>query len=247
MFGWLWFGGCKKQLAKCEQRLADALERIDELKKQVSAATDANEKLRKQIDALKEYTKNLEAEINKLHEDCKYFEERIKQLTRALSTAVEIPDISEFIAERKKVRPWQIRELVEKYNVVVADLEYYAFPKAAWKKILDKVWMQKLKLAKFWKKEVLDCDDHAIIMHGLVTATFGKTELDHQGAFMIVWSNVHAYNAFMDIEGNVWIYEPQTNHIVGKLGETGQPYNSKKIWFPGEQTSYTAVYEAEVE
>ena len=241
MFNWLWFGGdLKKRLRKCESKLAKCLEERDALKSQLAAATRANEKFLKQIEALKK-------EVEELRQDCIYFEERVKQLSSALAKSVQIPDISDLVVERKAVRPWALKELTEKYQVVVADAEYYALPKDAWEQLLDRIEPERLKLIKTWRREISDCDDWAIIMHALVTAAFIKAKLDKQGAFMIVWSNTHAYNAYMDIEENVWIYEPQSGKTVGKLGETDKPYDSRWLWFPGEKHSYSSMEKEEAE
>ena len=52
---------------------------------------------------------------------------------------------------------------------------------------------------------------------------------------MITWSRRHAYNAFIDSDNKVWIYEPQSGSVVGLLGETEEPYDTALIWFPGEK------------
>ena len=84
--------------------------------------------------------------------------------------------------------------------------------------------------------ETHDCDDFALVMNSYVAISFIKSTYDKQGAFMTLWSNTHAYNGFVDDKAT-WVYEPQNGRIIGKLGETGEPYDTRKVWFPGLKSS----------
>jgi len=201
---------CKSQLDSCAKRMKEMLAKISELQVRIVDLVEENQKLKR---------------------DVEYWEERAKHLMDALSSAIQIPDISDLLEPREIVKPWTEFDW-KGYDFLAADTEYYAFPKENWEKILSWVFMEKEKAMEVWKPEVADCDDHALVMASLVALAFNEAGLDRQGAFFIIWSRSHAYNGFIDDTRRIWIYEPQTNEIVGLLGETTDPYSSRLLWMP---------------
>lgn len=173
---------------------------------------------------------SLRAKNMKLKKDLAYYSSRAESLTFALSNAVEIPNISKFTMNKLKINPSQTINTTT-YNLVKADAYYYAFSLEDWKNILTAIYEQKQKIIDVWIREISDCDDHALIMAGLVASTFSKTNLEYQGAFAIAWSNSHAYNLFITDDNQTYVYEPNGGVIQGELGETDAPYDTKMIWF----------------
>jgi len=190
--------------------------------------------LEARVDNLNDELKKLREENEELKEDVEYYKNRVKTLLKALSEAIGIPDISGLVTTREVVRPYQL-SVFKDYDMLAADPEYYAFSYDNWIVILTQIWEELKETIKGYRRAVFDCDDFALTLSALLAIAIEEVELDLQAAFTIIWSYTHAYNAFIDIDGNIWIYEPQANKVVGKLGETDKPYNSKFIWFPGER------------
>jgi len=171
-------------------------------------------------------------ENEQLVEDVRYYEARVESLSMTLSNAIELPDVSEYIEERFVVTPYTKVKEYGDFDIVCADIAYYAFPGDQWKRILTPIQAQVKKVLKEWQPEIADCDDFALLMNAFVVAAFANTDLDKQGAFSITWSGNHAYNSFISFES--WdVYEPQTNEVRGFLGDTQEMYDSKMIWFSG--------------
>jgi len=126
------------------------------------------------------------------------------------------------------------------YNLVYADSGYYTFPKEQWVELLEVVQPVLIKCIGKYIPETVDCDNYSLSMYHFVSKTFMNAGYDKQGAFMIVWSKKHAYNAFMDTEGKVWVYEPQTGKVIGEIEDmVDDIYESDKVWFPGEVKLWT--------
>lgn len=181
----------------------------------------------------------LEAEVEKLEADVEWFEERRKTLEKALQDATVIPDIP---LDEESLTLYDFSDdlaahLFGAYDVRPADDRYYLLPYEKWVEILTPIQAEVKESLVRWRTNVSDCDDWAYVMGGIVTQYFAKAGVSCQGAFMIIWDitgeNRHAYNGFIDDEKNVWVYEPQSGEIIGKLGETPDPYESNWLWFPG--------------
>ena len=191
-----------------------------DLIQEISDANKTIEKLEQQLTELQK----------KYDEDCKYYEDRINTLTQQLLKSIEMPDLSEFVSKVKLIEP---RSLI--WNVVpnstFADWNYYTLPLDDWKKVLTKI-QQTFKAV--WTQEIFDCDDFALLTSAMLTYAWYKSIgniLNNQLAFGIAWSKTHAYNVFIDNDRKVWIYEPQSNIILGELGKTQAPYDTIEIWF----------------
>ena len=83
-----------------------------------------------------------------------------------------------------------------------------------------------------YESDISDCDDFALLYASIIAYSAYRTGLLKQPAFCIIWSNIHAYNGFITSDNEVFLYEPQTGDIIGRLGDDlGKMYDSKKIWF----------------
>lgn len=203
------------------------------LGKSEESAKELDEKLQRCIEKRKE----LRAEIKKQENDAAWFKDRLKTLEKALEDAMVIP---EFDVDESELVVYRFEgKVFMGYDLRAADLEYYQLPYDAWIELLAEVQREVGKSLTKWRVNVSDCDDWAYVMGATVVQAFVKAGLDRQGAFMILWDMTgeqkHAYNGFMDTDGQVWVYEPQNGTVVGKLGETSGAYETDWIWFPGSQ------------
>lgn len=183
---------------------------------------------------LKEENKALKKEISELkkvyEEDSKYYEERIKYLMNELASRIKIPCDLKRIVKGGDYREVDPRSYIFVPRRDFADLKYLALKKDRWKVVLTEI--RSLFNAR-WTKWVFDCDNFALLMAGLLAYAVYKSGFKKQFAFGIAWSIEHAYNVFIDYDGKVWVYEPQTNRVIGELGKTERPYNTVEVWFMG--------------
>lgn len=219
-------GRILRDLAMCESV-------CDDLGRQVKELDEKYDELYERL--LKCYSEKCisNKQIAKLTEDLIYFRGRVTQLTSALAEALVIPDLKPLIDldEATIVKPREMAAF-SGYNLLVADLEYYALPLETWEMILSLIQIEVKDALTRYEHPIADCDDWSLVMHAFVAIAMRKARFDRQSAFMIVWSRTHAYNAFIDTDGNIWLYEPQSDVIGDKLEEGTEPYNSRRIWFP---------------
>jgi len=221
---------CKKLLDKCRETTTNQASYIEGLEEDV-VGLSANNKV------LKTENEELQAKLKKALMDVKWYEERLETYKKALEDAVVIPEIE---LDESELSIYKFEDAAfAGYDLRIADAEYYLLPYDKWIEILALVHKEVKEGLIRWRANISDCDNWADITASTIALTFVKAGLNKQGAFMIIWDMTgdkkHAYNAFMDVNGQVWIYEPQTNEIVGKLGETDGAYESEWIWFPGAQ------------
>jgi len=171
--------------------------------------------------------------LRQCEKDKIYYAKRIERLLKVLEKSVVLPDTEKFVNDIKEINPWKAIKKIGRYNMVTADKTYYVLPLNSWIRILSSIQSEVEKLLPKWRTDVSDCDDYALLMASFVAAAFAKPSYDKQVAFAITWSSSHAYNSFITSEGTWEIYEPQSNVIVGRLGETTGIYKTKKIWFMG--------------
>ena len=172
-------------------------------------------------------------ELNTLNQE---LELRVALLTNALddSFVVLSADDCVDINDATKVYPYS-NLVLKQYELTVADLSYYCFPKTQWETLLSEIHPFLTDLIGEWTENVADCDDFALIMNAFVASSFIKGGYDLQGAFFIAHSPTHAYNIFVDNTKQVWVYEPQNDKIVGLIGKASKPYDTKKILCVGAE------------
>ena len=166
-------------------------------------------------------------ELNTLNQE---LEIRVAMLTNALedSFVVVSADDCVDVDDATEIHPYS-SSVLKKYDLTVADFSYYCFPKTQWEKLLSEIQPFLTSLIGEWTENVADCDDFSLIMNAFVAASFIRGGCDLQGAFFIAHSQTHAYNVFVDDTKKVWVYEPQNNKVVGLIGNTSKPYDTKKI------------------
>ena len=220
----------------CKDELSQEKAQNRQLRRDLGNLERENSTLQTQRDLLLEEVAELEGQVDKLEEDSKWYVKRLKTLESALEDAIVIPEIELADGDLTPYSfdGWPFGD----YDTKIADREYYLLPYDKWIEILTPIQQEVKAALGAWRPEVSDCDDFAYVMGASVTQFIANARVSRQGAFMVVWditgTQRHAYNAFMDDEGNVWIYEPQNGNIVGKLGETTGAYESNWIWFMGK-------------
>lgn len=70
--------------------------------------------------------------------------------------------------------------------------------------------------------EFFDCDDFALRLHGNITVP-GWSDLAFGHMFTLTENTAHAVNVFVDIDREVWVVEPQNDHIF-RCREHWKPY-----------------------
>ena len=219
----------QKNLSKCIGTKAEVLTEFTDFKKECY-----EEKARLHAQLAESYTS-----IAKEQKNAAYWMSQVRGLEIALNDAITIPDLDLEEGDLTIVKPASESVFIAYDDFVIADSEYYLLPHPEWLRILGIVhgeleeWVGSVSTLS-WIKYVWDCDNWSYAMNNLVAMAMLKAGFKRQLAFMITWQKGrHAYNAFMDGEKEIWIYEPQSNAVIGRLGETLDPYDTNMIWFPG--------------
>jgi len=189
-----------------------------------------------ETEALLKRIKQLELEYAEICRENQRLESRVALLSDALVANFEVPPAEGFTktVDAKQIYPHN-NPTLKLYQTSIADMYYYAFPRTQWVNLLTTLQRIVNSMIGGWVQEISDCDDYALIMSAYVALSFIKAKYTYQGAFMILWSTTHAYNGFIDDGGNIWVYEPQNNQVVGRLGETVAPYDTKKVWMLSQE------------
>lgn len=207
------------------------------LASQVKSLKEENHTLQERVTILsKNYVSCLSDKsqiILNCNKDNQYLSLRVLELTQILAKSIILPELV-LIEPYATIEPDDMSELYD-YDMMRADLIYYAFPKDIWLIILSQIQPIVKKCLQTWSSNISDCDDWALVMNAFLVAALKDKRLKYQGAFTIAWSNNHAYNLYVDDLKQIWIYEPQNNTTVGLLGNGVKPYDTQKIWFIGEQ------------
>lgn len=185
----------------------------------------------KELETQKKLTEMNRKNYELIQKQALMYRTRIEHLQQTLDEAIQIPTLSIHIEPEWLFDPYDL--IWPCGDVLVADLEYYALPYDTWIDILEPIQKETVKARGKWVKEISDCDNFATTMYDFMSILFLKAGLKRQGGFMVVWSNMHAFNAFMDTEGKSYIYEPQNGSVVGRLDEGSGSYMPRKLWFPG--------------
>jgi len=172
----------------------------------------------------------------KFNEEVQYYESRIQSLLSALANSISIPKIT--IDETPvEIGYGYVRDLIRQklgnyVDIDIADASYWTFSKKQIEKILKPI--NDLIRAE-WTQEIFDCDDFALFMAGLTAYTLYKNGFRRQLAFGIAWSFLHAFNFFIDKDGEIWIWEPQSGKVVGNaVNYKGDAiYGIQQIWLMG--------------
>lgn len=185
----------------------------------------------KELETQKKLTEMNKKNYEMLQKQALMYRTRIEHIQQALDEAITIPKLSIHTEPEWLFDPYNL--IWPCGDVLCADEEYYALPYDTWTTLLPIIQVETAKARVKWVKEVGDCDNWSTTMYDFMSILFLKAGLRRQGGFMVVWSNTHAFNAFIDIDGKSYIYEPQNGSIVGRLNEGSGSYMPRKLWFPG--------------
>lgn len=207
---------------------------INRLKTKVTQLTEDKEVLtRNYLNKLTEYNDVVQACTS----DKLELLQQVRDLTALLSSRIELPDISEYVSSPVVYEPFN--ESLPIPLGIIADEYYYAFTLQQWKDILTEIQDTTKEVLTNWKPDISDCDDWALVLNGFSVTAFVKARLSKQGALLFARSQSHAYNVFVAYTGDgftPYVYEPQTNRVVGKLVETNfEPYVTIKGWLLGAE------------
>jgi len=103
----------------------------------------------------------------------------------------------------------------------LADIDYLTVSKEEMEQFLK---VDTTSLRKIYKTEYFDCDDFAFRLKGNIT-----TQKNAGVAFFIVWSRLHAFNAFIDHDHKVWFIEPQHDVIIDPEDIIGSNYKDIRV------------------
>lgn len=148
------------------------------------------------------------------------------------SNALDVPLLKNYLINEHTYDPWNDPAL-SSYETIIVDLKYQTFSKANWLDFLEAVYREVKPLVPRWIKEVSDCDNFSSVMSSAIQLSAIESKKKRQPAFAIAHSRTHAYNVFFDTSPQGWVWEPQNNRLIGKLGETEEPYDTRRIIFIG--------------
>lgn len=208
---------------------------------EVNRLKEENMGLREDKEILKRNYLNKVEEYNDMVQACTGDKlellQQVRDLTSLLSSRVELPDISGYVAS-----PVTYEAFNEPLPIplgIIADEYYYTFTLPQWRDILTEVQRTTKDVLEQWKPNISDCDDFALVLNGFAVTAFVKAGLDYQGALLFARSRSHAYNVFVaygDDGFTAYVYEPQNNRVVGKLVEVDyEPYVTIKGWLLGAE------------
>ena len=113
----------------------------------------------------------------------------------------------------------------------ITDETYLTFTQSDWTTMLSGLYDTIKETLGRWRTEIWDCDNFALIFQGLFSLMCRDSGFPSQGAFAWARSPTHGYNVYIDTEGVVWVFEPQSGQTVGRLGETEKPYDTIRVYF----------------
>jgi len=165
-----------------------------------------------------------------------YYRGEVDRLLRALTEyklaldkSVTVPELPDGLPDGKLVDAYGVPSL-QGYSYRAADYEYLVYPKEVWVNICRVVYPVVRKVQPVWVEEVGDCDDYASTFNAFVSLMFRESGLDKQGFFLTLWSRNHAYNGFVDSNLDVWVVEPQSGEVVGRIEDCSEPYVTRDVF-----------------
>lgn len=214
------------------------LKELKDIKSTNKFLTSEVTRLTKRVDDKNGLIRRFKKDANGFRDEISHLGRRIESYVETLSERIKIPTIKYHLKDEPftEIKPFgNDRTLFDGYTSRFADATYYAYALPVWQKILTRIHPEVVKALGRWRVEISDCDDWALVMNSFVTIAFADARNKRQGAFMTLWSGTHAYNGFIDVNKNIWIYEPQNGKIIGKLENGSGEYKTKLVWFPGDK------------
>ena len=159
---------------------------------------------------------------------------RYQQLWKA---GLAVPDIKAQLVYHQVYNPWGDIAL-NGYNLGIHDNEYYSYTLTQWRDhILPPISAEVRDQLPRWIAEISDCDNFAETLCTALALAFIAAGKQRQGAFGVAigksGEGAHAYNFFVTKSEGIYIFEPQSGEVVGRLGETVEPYAPYSLEFRG--------------
>ena len=156
--------------------------------------------------------------------------DKSEALTDLLDKAVNLPLYGGYAGTGVPVDVLNYPPLVE-YVREAGDVQYLALPFEAWSVILTGVYDAVEDALGRWDADINDCDNFALSFHSFVARVFRDSGFPLQGAFGWARSWTHGFNVFVSMDDGCWVFEPQSGTVKGRLGETGSPYDTIRLYF----------------
>lgn len=159
--------------------------------------------------------------------------ERVGELESLLESSIRVPEMD--MGDGWVFSPHG--SCVRKYVDMAADRRYLAFRKERWVEALDGIQPLVRNLLRYWQRDVSDCDDWNVVMLALMACMFRASGYNRQGGFALAYTDrcedsLHAYNIFVTMGDEAYVYEPQTNTVKGRLGDFSEGiYHTGEIAF----------------
>lgn len=190
-----------------------------------------------EVDRLKEDNRLLGEAYREQYADLleafRFAEKDIRKYLQLWKAELFVLDIKPELEPHQTYDPRQ-EPMITSISKAIVDRNYYTYAKARWTgQILNQINETIRNHVTKWIYEVSDCDNFADVMGVAVQLAMIKAGKKRQAAFGILHSPTHAYNFYIDHQGEIWVYEPQNGETKGKLGETVAPYDTTKLFFMG--------------
>lgn len=212
-----------------------------DLRKELVNAQSAIRELEDKLSESESAYKESEDQFNELYAEYTAQKDELDRLKfayndtiKALSIAVEIPDISTILEQavdegsQKKVDPPNlVNPATGKmygllYDVETSDNIYYAYDEGSWKQVLDLIHPEVKKAVGFGSSEIADCDNYAYTTAVFTALAFNKAGKRYQGAIGVAEgyydpgiSSTHAFNVVILDDDSMLSYEPYNNNWLG--------------------------------
>jgi len=167
------------------------------------------------IDQLTQVNVSLKAAVESWVKEANAYKAQIEVLEK---TAIPHNLILEYLEDPILYDVYDVLDTSKYQFVLAADVEYNVFSYQQWGGLLGEVYS---RVKAKWETDIWDCDNVAEFMHAYISQAMKDAGQKKQGMVGIAWSKSHAYLVFMALDEKWYIYEPQTDVVVGGLGDDG--------------------------
>ncbi len=190
----------------------------------------------------------LQADNTTLRDELDRLKAAYDDAIKALSNAVEIPDVSKILEqavndETEKevdppnlVNPAAVKMYGFIYDVATSDNVYYAYDEDSWKQVLDMIHPEVKKAVGFGSSEIADCDNYAYTTAVFTALAFNKAGKRYQGAIGVAEGyydqdikTTHAFNVVILDDDRMLTYEPYSNTWLGDTDIVNTGANKYKV------------------
>ncbi len=226
-----------------------------ELKKELDNVKTTIRELEDKLGESDSAHRESETKYSELHADNTALRDELDRLKaayddaiKALSNAVEIPDVSEILeqsvndeTEKEVDPPNLVNPAAGKmygfiYDVATSDNVYYAYDEDSWKQVLDLIHPEVKKAVGFGSSEIADCDNYAYTTAVFTALAFNKAGKRYQGAIGVAEGyydqdikTTHAFNVVILDDDRMLTYEPYSNKWLGDTDVVNTGANKYKV------------------